>query len=86
MAAGARIDPLSEREASTEALDAARYITEMVSQLEPMATAANLDLVAYFLGMARSESELFVKGNPETGARANGAAPDDGVATSPSDD
>ena len=34
-----------------------RYIADMTAQLESMATAANLDLLAYFLAMARAESE-----------------------------
>jgi hypothetical protein len=46
-----------------EALDVARYITDMTSQLEAMAIAARLDLLAYFLGMARAESEIFVRTN-----------------------
>jgi hypothetical protein len=48
---------------SREALDIARYITDMTAQLEAMAVAARLDLLAYFLGMARAESELFVRTN-----------------------
>jgi hypothetical protein len=46
-----------------EALDVANYITDMTAQLEAMAIAANLDLLAYFLGMAKAESELFVRTN-----------------------
>jgi len=46
-----------------EALDVARYITDMTAQLEAMAIAARLDLLAYFLGMARAESEIFVRTN-----------------------
>jgi hypothetical protein len=33
--------------------------------LEAMAVAARLDLLAYFLGMARAESDLFVRGNAQ---------------------
>ena len=33
------------------------YIADMTAQLESMATAAGLDLLAYFLAMARAESE-----------------------------
>jgi len=32
----------------------------MTAQLEAMAIAARLDLLAYFLGMARAESEIYV--------------------------
>lgn len=46
-----------------EALDVARYITEMTAQLEAMAIAARLDLLAYFLGMAKAESEIYVRTN-----------------------
>jgi hypothetical protein len=35
----------------------ARYIADMTAELEAMAKAAHLDLVAYFLAMARAESE-----------------------------
>ena len=46
-----------------EALDVARYITDMTAQLEAMAIASRLDLLAYFLGMARAESEIYVRTN-----------------------
>jgi hypothetical protein len=49
----------------------ARYIADMAGQLEAMANAARLDLVAYFLAMARAESE--------SAARAADASHDDGV-------
>jgi hypothetical protein len=44
-----------------EALDVARYITDMTAQLEAMAIASRLDLLAYFLGMAKAESEIYVR-------------------------
>lgn len=46
-----------------EALDVARYVTDMTAQLEAMAMAARLDLLAYFLGMAKAESEIYVRTN-----------------------
>lgn len=49
--------------ASREALDVATYISDMTAQLEAMSLAAGLDLLAYFLGMARSEADLFVRTN-----------------------
>ncbi len=55
-------DP-SQRAVTHEALDVARYITDMTAQLEAMAIAARLDLLAYFLGMARAESEIYVRTN-----------------------
>ena len=57
--------------APREALEVARYVRDMTAQLEAMAVAARLDLVAYFLGMARAENDLFVRGNARTdGSRA----------------
>jgi hypothetical protein len=47
--------------ASREALDVARYVSDMTAQLEAMANAARLELLAYFLGMAKAESEMFVR-------------------------
>jgi hypothetical protein len=58
-----RADDLSQGAVTREALDVARYITDMTAQLEAMAIAARLDLLAYFLGMAKSESEIFVRTN-----------------------
>ena len=55
-------DP-SHRAVTHEALDVARYIADMTAQLEAMAIAARLDLLAYFLGMARAESEIYVRTN-----------------------
>jgi hypothetical protein len=49
--------------ATREALDVAGYISDMTAQLEAMALAGGLDLLAYFLGMARSEADLFVRTN-----------------------
>ena len=46
----------TERRAA-EAIAVARYIADMSGQLESMATAAHLDLLAYFLAMARAEGE-----------------------------
>jgi hypothetical protein len=50
-----------------EALDVARYITDMTARLEAMAIAARLDLLAYLLGMAKAESEILIRtyGAPE---------------------
>src|SRR5271155_5421529 len=55
-------DP-SQGAVTREALDVARYITDMTAQLEAMAIAARLDLLAYFLGMAKAESEIYVRTN-----------------------
>jgi hypothetical protein len=58
-----RADDPSRGIVAREALDVAHYITDMTAQLEAMAVAAHLDLLAYFLGMAKAESELFVRTN-----------------------
>jgi hypothetical protein len=46
-----------------ETIDIAQYIADMTAQLEAMAVTAHLELLAYFLGMAKAESELFVRTN-----------------------
>ncbi len=53
----------THRAASPEALEAARYVTEMAAQLEAIASKAGLDLLAYFVGMAREEGDLLIRGN-----------------------
>ena len=53
-----RAEDPSSRVAPREALDVARYVTDMAAQLEAMAIAARLDLLAYFLGMAKAEGDL----------------------------
>ncbi len=58
-----RVDGPSRGIVAQEALDVAHYITDMTAQLEAMAVAAHLELLAYFLGMAKAESELFVRTN-----------------------
>jgi hypothetical protein len=47
--------------APKEAFDVARYVTDMSAQLEAMAISARLDLLAYFLGMAKAEGDLFLR-------------------------
>jgi hypothetical protein len=44
-----------------EELDATRYIAGMTAKLEAVAIAARLDRLVYFLGMAKVESEMFVR-------------------------
>ena len=46
-----------------EALDVARYIAGLTAKLEAVAIVARLDLLGYFLGMAKAESEIFVRTN-----------------------
>jgi hypothetical protein len=64
--------------APREAIDVALDVTAMAQQLERMAVAAGLDLLAYFLGLAKAEGDLFVRDN----ARADGAAKELGDAGS----
>ena len=51
-----------------EELDAARYIAGMTAKLEAVASAARLDRLVYFLGMAKVESETFVRTHGAEGA------------------
>jgi hypothetical protein len=43
------------------ALQVARYVTDMTAQLQAMAAAAGLDLLAYFLSNAKAEGDLFIR-------------------------
>ena len=56
-----RADDPSRMAVTRETLDAARYIIDMTTQLEAAAITARLDRLAYFLGMAKLESEIFVR-------------------------
>jgi hypothetical protein len=56
-----RADDPSRAAVTREALDAAGYIVDMAAQLEAAAITAHLDRLAYFLGMAKLESEIFVR-------------------------
>lgn len=70
-AAPKRLDEPTARSSTEEALDVARYVTDMTAQLEAMASAARLELLAYFLGMAKAEAELFVRTHvPDQGESA----------------
>jgi hypothetical protein len=60
--AGKRGPTRSSRRAD-EAVDVARYIIDMTAHLEAMAIASGLDRLAYFLGMAKAESEILVRAN-----------------------
>lgn len=74
-----RADDSSHGVVTQEGLDVARYISEMTTQFEAMAIAARLDLLAYFLGMARAESELFIR----TNAVAEAESEDEGSSAEP---
>jgi hypothetical protein len=62
----------SRTDREPHSLAVAGYIADMTAQLESMATAAHLDLLAYFLAMAHAEGET--ASHFETDA-ANEAAP-----------
>jgi len=63
------IQPTSAPRREDEALDdagtqaIASYIADMTGQLELMATSSGLELVAYFLAMARAEGEAAARGD-----------------------
>jgi hypothetical protein len=61
----------TDREPQSPAV--AGYIADMTAQLETMATAAHLDLLAYFLAMARAEGESAA--HLEIGAAREAARP-----------
>ncbi len=48
---------LKSRSDETDAAAVARYLADMTGQLESMARAARLELLAYLLAMARAEAE-----------------------------
>jgi hypothetical protein len=55
-----------------EATAVAAYLADMTAQLEAMAVAAKLDLLAYLLSMARSEAEgIVAKGANGAGKARN---------------
>jgi hypothetical protein len=56
-----RADKPSHGDVTREELDAARYIADLTAKLEAVAIAARLDRLVYFLGMAKVESEIFVR-------------------------
>jgi hypothetical protein len=70
-ASSTRIRERPASEATREALDIARYVADMTTQLEAMSAAINLDLLAYFLGMAKAEAELFLRTTAEAGPESS---------------
>jgi hypothetical protein len=63
----------SQMSGARETSSVARYMAEMTAQLEAMATAVDLDLLAYFLGMARAEAQLLVQTTSEAVGQAKPA-------------
>jgi hypothetical protein len=75
-----RADDPSHGAVTREALDVARYIAGLTAKLEAVAIVARLDQLGYFLGMAKAESEIFVRtyGAPEA-ERAEEGSDEPGV-------
>ncbi len=69
----------SPGEATREALDIARYVSDMTAQLEAMSAAVDLDLLAYFLAMAKAEAELFLRTSPEAAPAPEPSDEEDGA-------
>ena len=70
--------PASAKSTTQEALDVARYVADMTAQLEAMAIASRLEMLAYFLGMAKAESELMLRtSSGEPAEEAVEGAPDE---------
>lgn len=63
--------PPPDATATRAALDVASYVSDMTAQLEAMAQSASLELLSYFLGMARSEADLFIRTNAGPGGSAS---------------
>jgi hypothetical protein len=61
-----------------QTLDIVRYIADMTAQLESMAISGHFDMLAYFLGMAKAESELLVRTSPGEDVSLPEAVPKDG--------
>ncbi len=58
------------QESSQEGVSAvAQYLADMTGQLESMAMAANLQLIAYLLAMARSEADSIARTHPGAGGQ-----------------
>lgn len=49
--------PAMQQPVDQARVEVARYIGQMVLDLERMANTANLELLSYFLGMARAEAD-----------------------------
>jgi hypothetical protein len=56
--------PAPERP-SGEMLDIAQFVTRMTAQLEAMAKDAGLDVLAFFLDMAKAEGTALISGSSQ---------------------
>ena len=50
-------------ESPASSTDVAAYISEMSGQMAQLASSANMEMLAYFLDMARIESDLILRRN-----------------------
>lgn len=58
--------PAAAKTTETDArVELARYISQMVLDLERMANTANLELLAYFLARARAEADTLANLTPD---------------------
>ena len=55
----------------SESIETAHYVAEMLKKLEEMATSTGLDVVAYYLAMARAEAELTPRLSPSENRSAS---------------
>jgi hypothetical protein len=55
----------------TKSIQTARYVAEILKKLEEMATSTGLDVVAYYLALARAEAELMPRANPSENGSAS---------------
>ena len=66
------VDP-AESESIPDTIEVARYVGQMLGELEIMAAEAKLDLLAYFLRMARAEATSVGEGPKPSAFDRSGA-------------
>jgi hypothetical protein len=71
MKCGGALSRSDDRQGADEAA-VAGYISEITAQLESMASAAGLDLLAYFLAMAHAEGEASARAGGSRAPEAPG--------------
>lgn len=55
------LNPSSTHNAQQKKIDTARYIADLTAEMAEMAGKERLDVLAYFLSMARVEAELMAR-------------------------
>ncbi len=66
--------PVEQSNPSRQRADVGRYIAQMTLELERLANTADLELLAYFLAMARAEAEA-IGGQADAAPHADTQAP-----------